>query len=246
MAPRGSFRIGTSGWHYPHWKGPFYPDKIKSGEMLEFYADRFDTVEINNSFYHLPREETLKSWRDQVPPEFIFAVKGSRYITHMKKLREPGETTAKFFERIAILGRKLGPVLFQLPPHWNLNPSRLEAFLKALPGNLRYAMEFRDTTWFDPRVYRLLEGYGVAFCIYELAGLLSPRRVTADFVYVRLHGPTRKKYEGAYGTQRLSGWAGAFSTWARQGRDVYCYFDNDQAGYAAADAAHLNSMLTGR
>jgi uncharacterized protein YecE (DUF72 family) len=141
------------------------------------------------------------------------------------------------------LNEKLGPILFQLPPRWRFNPERLGAFLRALPCDFRYAMEFRDTTWFDRRAYDLLTQHGVAFCIYQLAGLLSPREVTADFVYVRLHGPTKKRYEGSYTPSQLSGWARAFSSWIRQGKDVYCYFDNDQAGYAARNASRLRSML---
>lgn len=243
MARRGSLKIGTSGWHYSHWKGPFYPEDIKGEEMLEFYMDRFDTVEINNSFYNLPGKKTIETWRETVPRDFTFAVKASRYITHMKKLREPGKSTRKFFKRIEVLGDKLGPILFQLPPRWKFNAERLAAFLESLPGGFRYTMEFRDTSWFTERAYGLLAEHGVAFCIYELAGLVSPKELTADFVYVRLHGPTSKKYEGSYGARDLSGWAGAFSAWSRKGMDVYCYFDNDQAAYAARNASRLRSML---
>jgi uncharacterized protein YecE (DUF72 family) len=243
VAAKGSVRIGTSGWHYPHWKGPFYPGDIRADRMLEFYLGRFRTVEINNSFYHLPEKRTFEAWREQVPGDFTFAVKASRYITHMKKLRQPRTTTKKFLDHVEVLGDKLGPVLFQLPPRWKFNAERLEKFLDALPGGLRYTMEFRDTTWFTQRAYDLLTEHNVAFCIYELAGLLSPREVTADFIYVRLHGPTKKKYEGSYTGRDLAGWARAFSAWASQGRDVYCYFDNDQAGYAPRNASRLRSML---
>jgi uncharacterized protein YecE (DUF72 family) len=243
VARKGSLRVGTSGWHYSHWKGPFYPEDIKNSEMLKFYMDRFNTVEINNSFYNLPQKKTIEAWRDTVPRDFIFAVKASRYITHMKKLREPGKSTKKFFKRIEVLGDKLGPILFQLPPRWRFDAGRLESFLEDLPEEFRYAMEFRDISWFTQRAYDLLAEHGVAFCIYELAGQESPREVTADFVYVRLHGPTKRKYEGSYSARALSGWAGAFSTWSRRGRDVYCFFDNDQAGYAASNASRLRTML---
>jgi uncharacterized protein YecE (DUF72 family) len=243
MEMKGQIRIGTSGWHYAHWKGPFYPGDIKGAEMLEFYTDRFDTVEINSSFYHLPEKRILKAWRDISPRSFIFAVKASRYITHMKKLRDPQMVTRKFFSSIDVLDNNLGPILFQLPPKWKFNAERLEAFLDALPRRFKYAFEFRDTSWFNRRAYDLLADYGVAFCIYQLAGLISPKEVTASFVYVRLHGPTEKKYEGSYSPRDLSGWAGAFSAWARKGKDVYCYFDNDQAGYAARNASSLTTML---
>jgi uncharacterized protein YecE (DUF72 family) len=245
-AAKGSVNIGTSGWYYTHWKGPFYPRDIKNEDMLSFYAQRLRTVEINNSFYNLPSKKTLENWRAQVPADFIFAVKASRYITHMKKLREPRKTTAKFFDRITVLGDKLGPVLFQLPPRWKFNRERLEVFLKSLSAEFRYAMEFRDSTWFTKAAYDLLARYGVAFCIYELAGLLSSREVTGDFVYVRLHGPARTKYEGKYSARDLSGWAGSISTWRRQGKDVFFYFDNDEAGYAAQNATSLLAILENR
>jgi uncharacterized protein YecE (DUF72 family) len=135
----------------------------------------------------------------------------------------------------------LGPILFQLPPHWNLNLARLRAFVAMLPGGYRYAFEFRDPSWFDDGVYGLLADHGAAFCIYELAGRLAPRQVTADWVYVRLHGPG-DAYQGKYEAQTLAGWMGAFSSWQRQGKDIYCYFDNDQAGYAVQNARALQAM----
>lgn len=237
-----AIHIGTSGWHYDHWKGPFYPSGLPATEMLAFYAERFRSVEINNSFYHLPEPGTLAAWRDAVDDNFLFAVKASRYITHMKKLKAAGDAVQNFLERISLLGQRLGPVLFQLPPRWHCNPARLKEFLALLPTPFRYAFEFRDPSWFTHDVYKLLEEAGAAFCIYELAGVLSPKAVTADFVYVRLHGPDAA-YQGSYSTQTLAGWAGAISTWARQGREVFCYFDNDQSGYAAANAASLASIL---
>jgi uncharacterized protein YecE (DUF72 family) len=234
--------IGTSGWHYDHWKGPFYPQGTSAEKMLAFYADRFAAVEINNSFYQLPEEKTLKQWRDTVPEGFVFAVKASRFITHMKKLRDPEEPVSIFTERMKVLGDKLGPILFQLPPRWRLNIGRLRSFFAALPGDHRYAFEFRDPSWFDSNVSRLLSDHNAAFCIYELSGRISPRNVTADFVYVRLHGPG-DAYEGDYDKETLTEWAGALSSWAREGLDVYCYFDNDQEGYAASNALSLQQML---
>jgi uncharacterized protein YecE (DUF72 family) len=242
LKQNGQVRIGTSGWHYKHWKGPFYPEDIPSGKMLEFYVNRFDTVEINNSFYQLPQKSTLRAWRDIAPEGFVFAAKASRYITHMKKLRDPRKSTRKFLKRVEVLADKLGPVLFQLPPRWKSNPGRLEAFLDALPSGFKYAMEFRDTTWFERSTYDLLAERDVAFCIYQLSGMISPKEVTSPFVYLRLHGPGKKKYEGKYSKRELAGWAAAFSAWARQGKTVYCYFDNDEAGHAALDAGRLRDM----
>jgi len=239
---KARIHIGTSGWHYTHWKGPFFPKNIPAEEMLAFYAERFQATEINNSFYRLPEAKTFAAWHDTTPPGFVFSVKASRYITHMKKLKDPEKPLGNFMDRIRDLGDRLGPVLFQLPPNWSCNPGRLEEFLAVLPSGHRYAFEFRDPSWFDDRVYQLLAKAGAAFCIYELAGRHSPKSVTADFVYVRLHGPAAA-YQGSYPTQTLAGWAGAFSTWARQGKDIFCFFDNDEKGYAAANAMCLRDML---
>jgi uncharacterized protein YecE (DUF72 family) len=234
--------IGTSGWHYQHWRDTFYPGELASEDWLDYYAQHFHTVEINNSFYQLPEEKTLKQWRDTVPDGFSFTVKASRYITHQKKLKDPQRSLPNLLERIAVLGDKLGLILFQLPPRWHCNTERLGEFLATLPEDYRYAFEFRDRSWFVPEVYEQLAAHQAAFCIYDFAGELSPKEVTADFVYVRLHGPD-EAYQGQYSTQTLSGWAGAFSTWTNQGKEVYCYFNNDQFGYAARDACHLQSMF---
>ncbi len=243
MKPESLIHIGTSGWHYDHWQGPFYPKGLAGEEMLGFYAERFRAVEINNSFYQLPSAETLAAWRGSVPEGFVFAVKASRYITHMKKLKDPAEPVGNFLERIGALGERLGPVLFQLPPKWRCNTERLRRFLEQLPGRFRYTFEFRDASWFRKEVLDLLREANAAFCIYQLAGVLSPREVTADFVYVRLHGPGAA-YQGCYDVGTLSGWAGAVTAWARQGREIYCFFDNDQRGYAARNAMKLQDLLT--
>ncbi len=236
--------IGTSGWQYPHWSGAFYPEDLDKKEYFRFYRDRFNTVEINNSFYHLPSEKTMREWRKSAASAFLYSVKASRYITHMKKLKDPAEPVERFIERADILGDSLGVVLFQLPPRWGCNPERLGRFLDILPPGHRYAFEFRDRSWHTPEVFTLLESAGAAFCIYDFGGFTSPREVTADFVYIRLHGPG-EPYADPYGTGDLSGWAGAVSSWLDTGRDVYCYFDNDRNGYAAKNARRLKRMLEG-
>lgn len=235
--------IGTSGWNYEHWQGPFYDDSLPQKKWLEFYAERLRSVEINNSFYQLPSEKTLRSWRDTVGDDFVFSIKASRYITHMKKLKDPKESTKKFFDVADELKDKLGPILFQLPPKWNCNLERLERFLQTLPDGYRYVFEFRDDSWWNDETYELLNEHGASFCIFDLKGQVSPKEVTSDLVYVRLHGPSRSAYEGDYDNRTLSGWAGAFSSWHNQGHDVYCYFDNDQNGYAAQNALKMQSML---
>jgi uncharacterized protein YecE (DUF72 family) len=245
MNNRNLFHIGTSGWHYHHWRGPFYPEDLRPGDYLGFYRRKFHTVEINNSFYRLPSEKALTDWRESVPPGFIFAVKGSRYITHMKKLKDPETSLAPLLERVRLLEDRLGPILFQLPPRWGFNEERLAEFLAALPRDYRYAFEFRDAGWLNEAAYRLLRNHGAAFCIYELAGRLSPREVTADFVYLRLHGPGGA-YQGRYDRGTLADWAKAVSAWAGQGLPVFCYFDNDEAGFAAQNALELQEMLTGK
>uniref|UniRef100_A0A7V6DP05 DUF72 domain-containing protein n=1 Tax=Desulfobacca acetoxidans TaxID=60893 RepID=A0A7V6DP05_9BACT len=242
MNNTGLIHIGTSGWHYDHWRGPFYPENLAKADFLEFYRQKFHTVEINNSFYRLPSEKALIDWRESVPAGFIYAVKGSRFITHMKKLQDPAKSLAPFLERVQLLGDRLGPILFQLPPHWHFNEERLRAFLAALPKEYRYALELRDPTWLNQRASDLLREFGAGFCIYELAGRISPREVTADFVYLRLHGPGGA-YQGRYDRRTLAGWAAAISAWAAEGKTVYCYFDNDEAGYAAINALELQEML---
>lgn len=234
--------IGTSGWHYDHWKGPFYPEDLPASRFLEHYARRFETAEINNSFYRLPEKKTLAEWHEITPEEFLFSAKASRYLTHMKKLKEPQEPLKRLFDRLDVLEEKLGPILFQLPPRWKINLERLKDFLGALSEDYRYAIEFRDASWFDDRVCEMLAERGVAFCVYDLGGFTSPKKTTADFAYVRLHGP-EGAYEGQYGAKRLSGWAGAFTGWLKEGKEVYCYFDNDEAGYAPQDALRLQQMM---
>lgn len=235
--------IGTSGWHYKHWKGPFYPDDFPEKEFLSFYSDCFNTVEINNSFYKLPNKTTLKQWRRTVGDDFIFSVKASRYITHMKKLKDPQEGLPNFLSVIHSLGNKLGPILFQLPPNWRINIKRLEAFLAKLPDGHCYTFEFRDKSWFDEKIYELLSDYKVAFCIYELSGQISPEMVTSDFVYIRLHGPKAAAYRGSYSKRQLNMWADKFRRWLKEGKEIYCFFDNDQKGFAAKNALALQHII---
>jgi len=237
----GRLFVGTSGWHYDHWTGPFYPDGLPAADRLAFYARRFRSVEINASFYRLPARATLETWRATVGPGFVFAAKASRYATHMKKLKDPAATIGRYFEAMSPLAEALAVVLYQLPPRWRCNVERLAAFLDALPPRPRAAFEFRDPSWFCAPVYDTLTAHGAAFCIHDLEGRTAPDMVTADFVYLRLHGPDGA-YRGRYGRNRLKPWVRRARAWRDEGRDVYCYFDNDENGYAAADAQTLRDM----
>ncbi|HKD07841.1 MAG TPA: DUF72 domain-containing protein [Bryobacteraceae bacterium] len=234
-------RIGTSGWHYKHWIGRYYPPRWAASKMLDYYQRDFDTVELNNSFYRLPVKSGLRKWRESTPANFLFAAKGSRFITHMKKLRDPEPALARFFDHIEVLGDKLGPILFQLPPHWDVDPRRFEIFLDTLPQAHRYAFEFRNPTWNSPAILDLLKRHNAAYCPYHLAGYQSPIEVTTDFTYIRLHGPGAK-YQGSYADDALWEWAARIGRWAADLSAIYVYFDNDDSGYAAKDALRLREM----
>jgi uncharacterized protein YecE (DUF72 family) len=214
----------------------------KGADQLLFYAERFDTVEVNGTFYRLIETDTFQKWREATPAGFVFACKGSRYITHMKCLKDPERAVGRFFERVEALGGKLGPIVFQLPGRFKPVGARLAAFLKTLPADHRYAFEFRDPAWFQPEILELLAARNVALCLYEFAGQQAPLEVTADFVYIRLHGPGGP-YQGSYGDAALRTWAKRIRAWAKAGLDVYCYFDNDDSGYAPHNAQRLRGIL---
>jgi uncharacterized protein YecE (DUF72 family) len=234
--------IGTSGWSYRHWRGPFYPEELPANQHLCFYAERFDTVEVNGTFYRLIARATLAGWRAQTPQGFVFACKASRYLTHMKRLKDPPQGVSRFFERVDALEEKLGPIVFQLPGRFRPDVERLAAFLDALPDGHRYAFEFRDPAWFQPAILDLLRGRNAALCLYEFAGQEAPLEVTADFVYVRLHGP-EGPYQGCYADPALETWARRLDGWRQHGRDVWCYFDNDDRGFAPRNALRLKELL---
>jgi uncharacterized protein YecE (DUF72 family) len=213
--------------------------------MLEYYVRHFDTLELNNSFYRLPTVSAFESWRDATPRNFLFAVKASRFLTHNKKLKDPENALDNLLPRAGHLGQKLGPILFQLPPRWKANPGRLEHLLELLPRRCRYAFEFREPSWMSPEITRLLARFNAAFCIYELAGYHTDFRLTADFTYVRLHGPAAGKYQGSYNRQKLEKWAGRIESWRKHLKAIYLYFDNDQQGFAAQNALTLKQLLSG-
>jgi uncharacterized protein YecE (DUF72 family) len=233
--------IGTSGWSYKYWKSNFYPDKLPLSRFFEYYMTVFSTVELNNSFYKLPALQTIVKWRDMAPEGFLFAVKASRFITHIKRLKGV-EGIAKFIEPIKEFKEKLGPILFQLPANFKFNPEVLENFLKYLPPGFDYTFEFRSPAWFQDETYEILNRYNIAFCIFDFNGLLSPVIVTADFAYIRLHGP-EGKYNGDYSYNELLRWATIIRNYAGTGKKVYCYFDNDTAGFAPKNALELIKII---
>ncbi|HYD36049.1 MAG TPA: DUF72 domain-containing protein [Allosphingosinicella sp.] len=238
----GTVRIGCSGWVYRHWRERFYPAGLPQRLWFAHYSATFATVELNTSFYHLPRPESFAKWRDQAPPDFRYAVKASRFITHMKKLRDCGEPLETFLGRTRLLGPALGPILYQLPPSLPLDLDRLDAFVALLPGDLTHVFEFRHKSWFADEALALLDERGVSFCAHDMRGLISPRRAAGPIAYVRFHGGTGK-YVGRYSDETLLGWADWIVAEARAGRDIWCYFNNDIGGHAVDDALTLRAMV---
>lgn len=236
--------IGTSGWSYPHWRGVFYPEDMRQSKWLEFYQGRFSAVEVNYSFYRLPRESTLRKWRDASPAGFRFALKGSRLITHLKRLRDVQDNLELFCDRARILGEHLGPVLWQLPPDMEKDIGVLADFLSRLPADLEHAVEFRNPGWYGEDTFQLLRNSGpVAFCIHDKHGSESPSITTASLVYVRFHGPAGN-YQGNYGPEQLQAWANRISEHVLGGSEVWAFFNNDIGGCAVRDALALESLVT--
>ncbi|MFP4466892.1 MAG: DUF72 domain-containing protein [Candidatus Goldiibacteriota bacterium] len=234
--------IGTSGWHYSHWKGVYYPEKMKTKDYLGHYCRDFDTVELNNSFYRLPEAESFRMWHDTVPGNFRFSVKASRYITHVKKLKDAPKHTDIFLERAKELKRRLGPILFQLPGKFGSNPGRLEKLLKHIKGRCGAVFEFRDESWLNNKVFGLLEKYRAGLCIYDMNGRIPALNTTAGHIYVRLHGPGAA-YTDSYSAADIKFWSGKIKKWSSEGKDVYCYFNNDAKGYAVRNAFALKQAL---
>jgi uncharacterized protein YecE (DUF72 family) len=238
-------RVGTSGWEYRHWKGRFYPTGLPKDRWLEHYVQHFDTVELNNSFYRLPAAETFTAWRDRLPDGFAMAVKASRYLTHLKRLRDPDEPLRRFWSRARRLDDHLGPVLYQLPPRWHRNPERLAEFLDAVPRDVPQAMEFRDSTWYHPTTEALLRAAGVGLCLHDMAGSACAGPPVGPIVYLRFHG-TAGRYQGGYPTQRLVAIAERLAGWARDGLACWVYFNNDPEAHAVRDALRLREYLARR
>jgi uncharacterized protein YecE (DUF72 family) len=213
--------------------------------QLAYYASQFETAELNGVFYRTPTEAAVRGWRDLTGPDFMFAWKASKFITHWKRLSENSvNSLALMEERLSLLGDKVGPILFQLPPQFEVNPDRLAAFFKLLSPKRRYSFEFRHPSWYAPRILRMLADENISLCLSDHHDAPAPWKRTADFVYVRGHGPGGR-YKGNYPATTLSAWEKSIRSWRRQGCDVFVYFDNDQKSAAPADAIRLRGLLSG-
>jgi uncharacterized protein YecE (DUF72 family) len=236
-------KIGTSGWQYDHWRGAFYPEQMPKRQWFGHYARHFDTVEINNTFYHLPAVSTFESWRESAPEDFCYVLKYSRYGSHIKRLTDPRSHIDTFVEGARRLDYFLGPILVQLPPRWHADPDRLDKFLEVAPTDMKWAIEFRNQSWLNQNIYRILRTHNAALCIHDLIEN-HPREVTADWIYLRYHG-AGEKYGGCYSTQKLSAESRKIQDWFKEGFDVFAYFNNDAQGYAVQNAADLKRFCTG-
>jgi uncharacterized protein YecE (DUF72 family) len=235
----GHIYIGTSGYQYDHWRGPFYPQKMPKRAWFQHYAAHFETVEINNTFYNLPSEKTFRAWGDAAPPGFHFTLKFSRFGTHMKKLKDPDNSIPNFLERAELLGGNLGPILVQLPPNWGANPERLDVFLDHAPTKHRWAVELRDEDWFRDEVYDVLRQHGAALVIHDMVEN-HPRVHTTGWTYERFHGDN---YTQPYSHQALTAAAQRFMEYRDAGRDVFVYFNNDAEGHAVGNARDLRRYV---
>lgn len=242
MKKVGRIFIGTSGFGYPHWRGNFYPEKLSPPSWLSFYSKHFSTVELNSPFYRLPSRKTFEGWQDRTPPEFTFAVKANRFITHIKRLKEVEEPVERFFDAVRGLGNKMGPILFQLPPSFKKNHERLEEFIELLLSGRRYAFEFRHESWFNKETCQILEKHGVALCYSDSPQYPAVFMDSTPFIYARFHGRERL-YSSCYSREELLEWAIKFKNCLKAGKDVYVYFDNDAEGYAIKNAKELSEMI---
>lgn len=243
-----SFHIGTSGWSYNHWKKRFYPSELKKGDWLDFYSDHFNSVEINNTYYQLPTAKKIKNWKRDVPRGFRFSIKASSFITHKKKLKEPDETTKEMFKAIKPLKSYVGPILFQLPPNWTVNPKRFRQFVKALSKQYKYCFEFRNPSWYTKDIFETLEEFEMPMVIHDHEDGQSPIRACKSFLYFRFHGP-KGNYKGRYTKRAINEWANKIKdlkdkvTKKGEDIDVFCYFNNDTQAFSVQNARELKFFL---
>jgi uncharacterized protein YecE (DUF72 family) len=251
------FRVGCSGWNYKHWRGPVYPREMPARSWFDHYASLFDTVEINNTFYKLPEPHTFASWRERAPRGFLYAIKASRFLTHLKRLRDPEEPVARLFEHARELGDCFGPILYQLPGHFHRDLERLDAFLELLPQTLgeidgtpkrlrlHHVIEFRHPSWYVDETYQVLRDRSATLCLHDKAGSAIVEPAAGPITYVRFHGPGGR-YFGRYEIARMKTWAARLYEHMQDGRDVYAYFNNDPEGMAVVNAHELRALLEAR
>jgi uncharacterized protein YecE (DUF72 family) len=245
MVSERKILIGTSGWSYKSWRGPFFPEKLPARLHLEHYAEHFSTTELNGVFYRTPTVDAVRAWAERTPDDFVFAWKASKFITHWKRLNDTSRNSLALMEtRLRLLGRKAGPVLFQLPPQFSKNRERLASFLRLLNRKRRYAFEFRHPGWYEDDVLDLLRDNDIALCISDHHDAPSPWVATADHVYVRGHGP-QGTYRGRYPARTLAKWARWVEDQRKRKHSVFVYFDNDQKSAAPKDAERLIALLAG-
>jgi uncharacterized protein YecE (DUF72 family) len=243
----GRLAVGCSGWSYPDWRGAVSPADLPKTRWFEHYATIFDTVELNNTFYRLPNEAKVAKWAESAPPGFVFSVKLGAFGSHRMKLRDPERWLARHVSVFGALGDHLGPTLVQLPPRWRRDVDRLDAFLRAAPRSMRWAVEVRDPSWLHPSTYAVLRRHAAALCIHDLVAN-HPVEMTASWTYIRFHGPeaVEHPYRGRYGAERLTPWSERINVWLRARSDVYAYFNNDYEGHAVADATTLRQLVEER
>ncbi len=236
------YYVGCSGWHYEHWRGLHYPEELPRSKWLSFYARQFNTVELNNSFYRLPSEKAFTTWRESTPDNFVFAVKASRFITHIKRLRDAGSAVEEFLSRADLLGRKLGTLLYQLPPSMKRNDEVLQGFLSSLPQKHQHVVEFRHESWIDEAVFDVLRRHNVGLCVFDMPGFSCPVVATSDFAYVRFHG-SEALYSSCYSDEELSRWAERIAGLGQNVSASYIYFNNDAMAFAVENATTLRNLL---
>jgi len=234
--------VGCSGWHYEHWRGLYYPQALPKSKWLSFYARQFTTVELNNTFYRLPSEKAFTTWRESTPENFIFAVKVSRFITHIKRLRNLGATVENFLSRAAFLKEKLGPLLYQLPPSMKRNDELLQNFLSTLPSKYQHVIEFRHESWIDEAVFDILRRHNVGLCVFDMPSFSCPLVATSDFAYIRFHG-SEGLYSSSYSDEELTQWAQRIARLDQNVKASYIYFNNDAEAFAIENATALRNLL---
>lgn len=251
---KGKIFIGTSGWFYPHWQGVFYPKELSSKHKLRYFSKYFKTTEVNYSFYCLPKPSTYQNWYSQTPEDFLFAVKASRFITHIKRLKGVRKAWKLFLKNALNLKEKLGPILFQFPPNFKEDEKRLERFLELLrcPSSaicrgrasvkLRFAFEFRHESWCDKKIYNLLKKYNAAWVIADSPSFPKSEQITADFVYIRMHG-SKVLFSSKYFKKELRSLALKIKKWHKQGKDIFVYFNNDAFAHAIKNTKELSSLI---